>query len=473
MKKIINILAFLGIFWSGFSQGPPPIDPRLESLLKESDSLVIVDQLEGLMESDEEEDWKLVVQYYNRIGARGEVLQILEKAIKKFPRGDYAFTSRANAIVSEKDPAKKEKLLKVLETDFSRPREAYSMYYFDVVNTYAQAGDLEKAKEVFSTMDKKEVWRYVTAGAVLHAMDPENLKSKEKFLSQEIRNAEQHFEVENSHMGAGPVVGLELAYANLLMEMGKKKEALKLVEKIYYKTENKNKDLFLSYAVIQAENDNYDKAFPILERAVKEGYANEKIRKYLKLAYTRLGKVGPYEVYLQGLTASLSDSIYAHLEKIMVKEEVPAFELKDVNGKVVNYQDFAGKTLVLDFWATWCGPCIKSFPTMQKAERKFASDPGVQFLFVHTLENDEDPLTAAVELLKEGNYDFDLYMDYKDSETHENPVANSFGIRGLPTKIVVGPDGYIRFKVVGFSGGVDAGVEELSTMIQMARSPKK
>src|SRR5579871_4162264 len=53
-------------------------------------------------------------------------------------------------------------------------------------------------------------------------------------------------------------------------------------------------------------------------------------------------------------------------DKFMLNRPVPAFTLRDLQNKPVSIGDYKGKVVVLDFWATWCLPCLKSFPYMQR-----------------------------------------------------------------------------------------------------------
>ena len=153
----------------------------------------------------------------------------------------------------------------------------------------------------------------------------------------------------------------------------------------------------------------------------------------------------------------------------MISMPAPDFTLTDTEGREVTLSKLRGKVVVLDFWATWCGPCKQSFPAMQKAIDKFRNDPNVEFLFIHTWEREKNATEAAVKHLKDNGYTFHLLMDLKDKEIRSNKVVKSYGVTGIPTKIVIDPQGNIRFKVTGSSSRVEEVVNEISLMIEMAR----
>src|SRR5690554_335086 len=69
--------------------------------------------------------------------------------------------------------------------------------------------------------------------------------------------------------------------------------------------------------------------------------------------------------------------------KAHVSAPAPDFVLKDLDGNTVSLKDQKDKVVILDFWATWCGPCIQSFPSMQTAIDLYKNDPNVVFLFIN------------------------------------------------------------------------------------------
>lgn len=151
-------------------------------------------------------------------------------------------------------------------------------------------------------------------------------------------------------------------------------------------------------------------------------------------------------------------------------EPAPAFTLKDLEGQDVSLADLKGKVVVLDFWATWCAPCIKSFPAMQMAVDQYKEDPEVEFLFINTWERQEDPTEFVRQFMEKRDFDFTVLVDEKDPVSKRNPVVESYGVNGIPVKFIIDASGSIRHKIVGFMPGDNqAQVNELAKLIESSR----
>ena len=157
---------------------------------------------------------------------------------------------------------------------------------------------------------------------------------------------------------------------------------------------------------------------------------------------------------------------FGQAKELFTNKDIPNVELKDLKGKKINVQEYGknNKVTILNFWATWCGPCIASFPGMQKAVEKYKDDPSVEILFVDTWENGEkdEKIQKVSKFIEKKGYTFHVVMDLDDK------VVASYGVRGIPTKFVIGPDGRVKFKKIG-GGAADKLVDELYTMIDLVK----
>lgn len=169
--------------------------------------------------------------------------------------------------------------------------------------------------------------------------------------------------------------GLLAFYANALIHDGEPQKAVDLMkgrlEKNRFSGPYANTDAVVLSKAYRAQGLNKE-AKEAVEKAVNNLGAGpgQNLKKILEELYAKDSTV-LFETYFAGLQGNYKQELYVKYEKAMIKEVAPAFTLLDRAGKEVSLADYKGKVVVLDFWATWCGHCIVSFPGMQAAVNKY------------------------------------------------------------------------------------------------------
>jgi thiol-disulfide isomerase/thioredoxin len=253
-------------------------------------------------------------------------------------------------------------------------------------------------------------------------------------------------------------------YAMVMYRMGEYKKGFSLTREAALDIHNGNNvNQNTTYALLAEKVLPVEQYKILLENFVSKGKANKEIKEVLQRAYIKeKGSEDGYDNYMAALEKEERLRMLEELRKTMLNNPAPAFALYDLGGKQVSLADLKGKTVIVDFWATWCGPCIASFPGMQKVATKYKNNPDVVFLFVDTWESVEDKKKNAAEFIANKKLDLHVLLD------DQNKVVEQFKVEGVPTKFVIDKNGVIRFKSVGYNGNDDKLVTELTAMIELA-----
>jgi peroxiredoxin len=116
----------------------------------------------------------------------------------------------------------------------------------------------------------------------------------------------------------------------------------------------------------------------------------------------------------------------------------PDFELADTEGRMHRLSDYRGKTVIINFWTTWCPPCREEIPSMNRAWKALQQEDVV--ILAINMGEDEDTIFIFT-----ADYpaDFPLLLD------REGEVIARWPVKGLPTTYVVAPDGRIAYRAIG------------------------
>lgn len=266
-------------------------------------------------------------------------------------------------------------------------------------------------------------------------------------------------------------------HARLLNDLGRKEEAMKIMDRLSPMFAYADAEFYTVYISMLDGTQRRGEIIPIIEACVKNNAAGPEMLGVLRDDYkVRNGSENGYEEYLQKLKSSAHlQAMQEEIESNIVKLPIELFAMKDLDGNTVDLSRMKGKILVLDFWATWCAPCKASFPGMQMAVDKYADDENVEFFFIATMETAPDYKAEIRKFLKSKGFNMNVLLDNTAQGAKSNDVVYSryckdFHFSGIPQKLIVDGDGYLRYRSTGYHGSPSALVDEISFVIEYLKN---
>lgn len=427
-------------------------------------------ELEQLYESqkDDEEAVAALLNWFPRVGLKEKADEITAAAIAANPKGPVAMLERRKEVFTEKDPKKSLDMLEKFLADFPQKGQMLDSMQMAKAQLLVNAGEFDRADALLKSMPKKDgnffnslAWDLIEKGKeldralawaktgvdLLRNPDP---STKPSYLSE--ASWKKSLELQ---------LGMVLdTYAYGLDKMGKTVEAEKAYEEAYALTKGSQAEINQRLVECYIKNGRYDKAMATALECVRKGQSSGPLNELFKKAYVQTkGSEAGFDEALNEAKNLARAEIRKELLKNLVNLPAVDFSLKGLDGNSVKLSELHGKVVVLDFWATWCGPCKAAFPFLQQVYEKYKANPDVVILALNTWENEQGAEREALvrKFMEENKYPFRVLFD-------ENFVYK-YGVEGIPTRFVIDKKGMIRFKSVGFEGSKM--LDEMTMQIDM------
>ncbi|MDD8018047.1 MAG: redoxin domain-containing protein [Bacteroidota bacterium] len=409
-----------------------------------------------------------LLRWFDRVSEKAKGDSIKQKFINEHPKGKIAENDALSKVYREQDQVKRIEGLEKFLMEFTPDANTKKNLESNLIYFYTQAKQYDKAIQLLESSKNPDLgiynniaWAFIEKGENVKkgielaqkgiaVLRNNNIEGKPSYLSttEWKRNNTQLLAMTLDTYGFG------------CMHSKKTKDAEAAYLEAYQLSKGENP--YINNHIVEAynANGNYKQAVKLAEESIGNGISNDLLLASYKTAYTKLHKSEKgYEKALGKTQAAAQKKLTKNLLKERLNKPAIDFTLKDLEGSSVSLNSLRGKVVVVDFWATWCGPCKSSFPFLQKVYEKYKSNPNVKILAVNTWERQIGAEREALvkKFLEENKYTFPVLYD--------EGVVEKYGVEGIPTKFIIDKKGIIAFKTIGFGG--EGMVSEMTTQLDL------
>lgn len=231
-------------------------------------------------------------------------------------------------------------------------------------------------------------------------------------------------------------------YAIILFKLGQYDSAFYYQDAVYIQGNQLDAGGLERYATYAEKVKGINYAKQVIEQQLLNGVSSPVMLKQLQSIYKQLNLPADEFYKLQEKYNIIAKQKTVEAIKTKFGSQLAInFSLKNLFGKIVTLSSLKNKVVVLDFWATWCGPCRGAFPAMQEVINNYKKDSDVVFLFIDVLERTtpQKMKEAATKFIKDNKYNFNVLLDVNDK------VVKDYKVEGIPAKFVIDKKGNIVF----------------------------
>lgn len=416
---------------------------------KEETTPKLIQLAQKLEKKNTEKDLTSAYSIYSNLRNREKATELKKQIIATFPKGEMAKNDYIMSFYSSKDKTEESILvtkLKYTETFNDQSSERDDFFYSQILSIYLKNRDIngmEKYEKLIS--DKSNIARQYNDVAWDLVGEEIYGPAKEIDFAEKISKKSIDFakETMNNAKDNGNQFQLQASYNTyadtyaLIMFKQKKYDLAFQYQDEIAKQDGLGTASKAQYAAYAEKVKGLQFTKDYIEKELRSGTESivllnqlENIYKGLNLPEREFEKIK--ESYTKATTQKAKDELI----KQFGTNKAIDFALTNLEGKNVKLSDYIGKVVVLDFWATWCGPCRASFPAMQEMVTKYKND-NVVFLFMDVWEKGEPKETQSnvIKFITDNKYTFNVLFDYKSE------IALKYKIESIPSKVVIDKSG--------------------------------